>query len=79
MGTLDAKWNGVVIAHTAHPVYLSVTQDRTLSYKKHVMKTKAKISARNFIIISIVTKKLQMGSMSNKQRSESLHLHYATL
>ena len=57
MRTLNVKWNGVTITHIAHPVYLGFTLDRTLSCKKHVMKTKAKIIARNSIISKLANSK----------------------
>ena len=75
MRTLDVKWNGVTITHTAHPVYLGVTLDRTLSYKKHVMKTKAKISARNSIISKLANSK--WGACPTTIRTSALALCYS--
>ena len=33
---LVVTWNRTVLQNTAHPKYLGVTLDRTLSYKKHI-------------------------------------------
>ena len=41
---------GVNLTHSNLPVYLSVTLDRTLSYKAHIEKIKKKVGTRNNII-----------------------------
>ena len=38
--TLKIRWNGVDRENTAHPKYLAVILDRTLSYKQHTQNTR---------------------------------------
>ena len=63
---LNISWNGVNLTHCNLSVYLgvTVTRDRTLSYKAHIEKTKKKVGTRNNIIRK--NKKLKMGSHSNR-------------
>ena len=57
--TLEVKWNNTDLENTPHPKYLSVTLDRTLSYKKHIHNTKMKLATRNNLLKKL--SKLQMG------------------
>ena len=47
---LDVTWDGTKLANHQCPVYLGVTLDRTLSYKEHIWRTRAKISTRNSLL-----------------------------
>lgn len=47
---LDITWQGKQLQHCPTPVYLGVTLDRTLSFKKHCHKTRLKVSSRNNIL-----------------------------
>ena len=40
---MNVIWNGTPISHDKYPVYLGVTMDRTLFFKEHTRKLKAKI------------------------------------
>ena len=40
---MNIIWNGTPISHDKYSVYLGVTMDRTLSFKEHARKLKAKI------------------------------------
>ena len=46
---LKVSWCETPLSHS-HPTYLRVTLDRCLTFKTHVMKTKAKVSTRNNIL-----------------------------
>ena len=45
--TLNVTWNGTKLDHTHSPVYLGITLDRSLTYRNHCLKTRAKLSSRN--------------------------------
>jgi len=47
---LNVQFNGNALWHNKHPKYLGVTLDRTVSYRKHLENTAAKIKTRNNII-----------------------------
>ena len=47
---LNVTWNGTKLDHTNSPVYLSITLDRSLTYRNHCMKTRAKLSSRNNLL-----------------------------
>ena len=55
--TLEIKWNYTDLENTPHPKYLCVTLDRTLSYKKHIHKTKMKVEARNNLLKTLSNSK----------------------
>ena len=41
---LNVTWNGTKLDHTHSPVYLGITLDRSLTYRNHCLKTRAKLS-----------------------------------
>lgn len=47
---LQIQWENTALEHCPNPKYLGVTLDRSLTYKKHCMDTKLKVSGRNNII-----------------------------
>ena len=47
---LNVTWNGTTLDHTHSPVYLGITLDRSLTYRNHCMKTRAKLSSRNNLL-----------------------------
>ena len=54
---INIIWNGTPISHDKYPVYLDVTMDRTLSFKKHTRKLKAKIQSRNALLSKLANSK----------------------
>ncbi|KAJ8333881.1 hypothetical protein SKAU_G00412000 [Synaphobranchus kaupii] len=54
---LDVTWDGIKLENYQHPVYLGVTLDRTLSYKAHIQKTRAKVSTRNSLLRQLTNSK----------------------
>ena len=48
--SLKVEWNRTELENTPHPKYLSVTLDRTLSYKEHIHNTKMKVATRNNLL-----------------------------
>ncbi|KAL4154014.1 hypothetical protein QTP88_001847 [Uroleucon formosanum] len=48
--TLEIKWRDTKLNNSAHPTYLGVMLDRSLTYKHHCEKTKLKIATRNNIL-----------------------------
>ena len=49
-GKLNVTWNGLEIDHYPNPIFLGVTLDHTLSFKQHVLNTKAKVNTRNNVL-----------------------------
>ena len=47
---LNVTWNGTKLEHTHSPVYLGITLDRSLTYRNHCLKTRAKLSSRNNLL-----------------------------
>ena len=45
--SLKVSWNGVDLKNTTHSKYLSVTLDRTLSYKQHIQNTIMNVATSN--------------------------------
>lgn len=72
---LQVEWNSIMLQHCPNPVYLGVTLDRTLSFKKHVEKTKAKVNTRNGVIRKLVSS--HWGAHPGVLRSTSLAMCYA--
>ena len=54
---LDVTWDGIKLENYQHPVYLGVTLDRTLSYKEHIKKTRAKVSTGNSLLRQLTNSK----------------------
>ena len=50
---LNVTWNGTKLDHTNSPVYLGITLDRSLTYRNHCMKTRAKLSSRNNLLMKL--------------------------
>lgn len=48
--TLEIEWRDTKLNNSAHPTYLGVMLDRSLTYKHHCEKTKLKIATRNNIL-----------------------------
>ena len=44
---LNVTWNGTKLDHTNSPVYFGITLDRSLTYRNHCLKTRAKLFSRN--------------------------------
>ena len=68
-------WEGTALDHVENPVYLGVTLDRTLSYKRHIEKTKAKANSRNSIIRKLANSK--WGAHPSTIRTSGLALVYS--
>ena len=47
---LNVTWNGTKLDHTHSSVYLGITLDRSLTYRNHCLKTRAKRSSRNNLL-----------------------------
>ena len=73
---LNITWNGQTIEHCHQPKYLGVTLDRTLSYRFHIEKTKAKTETRNNILQKLAT--TQWGANAKTLRTTSLALCFST-
>ena len=43
-------WNGMELDHTHSPVYLGITLNRSLTYRNHCLKNRAKLSSRNNLL-----------------------------
>jgi len=69
---LNVHLNGRRLSHISKPVYFGVTLDHTLSYKTHVIKTKAKKGARNNILRKLANTKWGKGAAIIRSTSLSL-------
>lgn len=56
---IDIFFDGQVITNSWYPKYLGVTLDGTLTYKKHLTKTAAKLKTRNNIIQKLANSEYQ--------------------
>ena len=72
---LNIPWNGKQIQHCAHPVYLGVTLDRSLTFKEHVNKTRAKVSTCNNILRKPAISK--WGAISHVFRTSTFALSHS--
>ena len=74
---MNVIWNGTPISHDKYPVYLGVTMDRTLSFKKHTRKAKAKIQSRNALLSKLANSK--WGANPYTLRITALVLSFSTV
>ena len=72
---LNVTWDGIRLEHHQHPVYLGVTLDRTLSYKEHIQKTRAKVSTRNSLLRQLTNSK--WGAHPSTLRTTTLALCFS--
>ena len=54
---LRVTWSGTPLEHHPNPLYLGVKLDRTLSYRSHILSTKAKVNTRNNILRKLTNSK----------------------
>ena len=73
---MNVIWNGTPISHDKYPVYLGVTMDRTLFFKEHTRKLKAKIQSRNALLSKLENSK--WGANPYTLRTTSLALCFST-
>ena len=69
-------WSGTELTHCDNPVYLGVTLDRTLSYRKHINNIKAKVSTRNNIMKKLTNS--EWGASPQTLRMTALAMCYST-
>jgi len=68
-------WNGQKLENCKHPKYLGVTLDRSLTFKLHIQKCKAKVNMRNNILRKLTSS--QWGANPNTLRTSALALCYS--
>ena len=73
--SLKVEWNRTKMENTPHPKYLSVTLDRTLSYKEHMHNTKMKVTTRNNLLRKLSNSK--WGANASTIRTTALALCYS--
>lgn len=73
---LQIQLNGNTLRHNNFPKYLGVTLDRTLSFRKHLENTAAKLKTRNNIIQKLCG--TTWGASADTLRTSSLALVYST-
>ena len=73
---LNITWNGQILENDSFPVYLGVTLDRTLSFKEHARKVKAKVATRNNLLGKLANS--NWGANPSTLRSTALALSYST-
>ena len=73
---LNVFWCGTLLSHTEYPVYLGVTLDRCLTFKSHILKTKAKVGSRNNILRKLTN--TRWGACPKTLRSTALALSFST-
>ena len=54
---LRVTWSGTSLEYHPNPLYLGVKPDRTLSYRSHILNTKAKVNTRNNILRKLINSK----------------------
>uniref|UniRef100_A0A2S2Q8Z5 RNA-directed DNA polymerase from mobile element jockey n=1 Tax=Sipha flava TaxID=143950 RepID=A0A2S2Q8Z5_9HEMI len=73
---LIIEWLGKTLHNTDYPVYLSVTLDRTLTFKEHCSKTKMKVQARNNLLRKLAGS--QWGAQPHTMRTTGIALCFST-
>ena len=76
MCKLNISWNGTELSHCINPSYLCVKLDRSLTYRAHVEKLRAKVAAQNNILHKLSNSK--WGVHPATIHSISLALCYST-
>ena len=71
---LKVTWSGTSLEYHPNPLYLGVKLDRTLSYRSHILSTKAKVNARNNILRKLTNSK--WGCTHYTLRTSTLALCY---
>lgn len=72
---LKVVWSGVELEHCETPKYLGVTLDRSLTFKKHCMNCKSKVSTRNNLLWKLAGS--QWGSQPETIRTSAMALCYS--
>ena len=54
---LRVTWSGTPLEYHPSPLYLGVKLDRTLSYRSHILSTRAKVNTRNNILRKLTNSK----------------------
>ena len=67
-------WSGTPLEYHPNPLYLGVQLDRTLSYRSHILSTKAKVNTRNNILRKLTNSK--WGCTPHTLRASTLALCY---
>ncbi|KAK4311281.1 hypothetical protein Pmani_016968 [Petrolisthes manimaculis] len=73
---LRVKWGHKELEHHPYPVYQGVTLDRTLSFKEHITKLRAKLSTRNNLLSKLANS--SWGADPKTLRNTALALCYST-
>lgn len=73
--TIQVNFAGNVVPYNFNPKYLGITLDRSLTYRKHLEKTRAKLKSRNNIIQKLCGS--SWGTDANTLRISSLALVYS--
>lgn len=76
MAELRVQFEGEELRHNDNPKYLGVFLDRTLTYKSHLQKLRAKVSTRNNLIRKLAG--TSWGANAHCLRISSLSLVYST-
>ena len=72
---LKVHMNSLRLKHGAHPVYLGVTLDRTLSYREHLTLIAAKLKSRNNLIAELTG--TSWGASTSTLHTSALALCYS--
>ena len=72
---LNISWSGTRLEHCQNPVYLGVTLDRSLSFRAHVEKTKAKVCTRNNILSKLTN--IKWGARPETLRTTAVALCFS--
>ena len=71
---LKVTWSGTSLEYHPNPLYLGVKFNRTLSYRSHILSTKAKVNTRNNIWRKLTN--LKWGCTLHTLRTSTLALRY---